>query len=172
MLIVDEIQTGFCRTGKMFACEHYGLEPDFLALAKWAEDNKLTRYSAPLYTKVIALEPENAEANYSLGMLCARQEDFSRAIKLLQKSVAIRPNYPDAVNNLGVLYVRQGKNAEALQQFTSCIRIAPNFDQAYLNLARLYVLLEEKEKARETLQTLLKLQPGHQLAQQALGMLN
>ncbi len=34
MFIVDEIQTGFCRTGKMFACEHYDLEPDFLCVAK------------------------------------------------------------------------------------------------------------------------------------------
>jgi acetylornithine/LysW-gamma-L-lysine aminotransferase len=34
MLIIDEVQTGFGRTGAMFACEHYGLQPDLLCLAK------------------------------------------------------------------------------------------------------------------------------------------
>ena len=34
MLIIDEVQTGFCRTGKMFACENFNLQPDIMCLAK------------------------------------------------------------------------------------------------------------------------------------------
>jgi 4-aminobutyrate aminotransferase/(S)-3-amino-2-methylpropionate transaminase len=34
LLIADEVQSGFARTGAMFACERYGLEPDLLACAK------------------------------------------------------------------------------------------------------------------------------------------
>src|SRR5437763_10649098 len=34
LVIADEVQTGFGRTGRMFACEHDGLEPDLLVAAK------------------------------------------------------------------------------------------------------------------------------------------
>jgi 4-aminobutyrate aminotransferase / (S)-3-amino-2-methylpropionate transaminase / 5-aminovalerate transaminase len=34
VLIADEIQTGFGRTGAMFACDHHGVVPDMLTLAK------------------------------------------------------------------------------------------------------------------------------------------
>ncbi|MCR4407000.1 MAG: aspartate aminotransferase family protein [Anaerolineae bacterium] len=34
LFIVDEVQTGFGRTGRMFACEYYDLRPDLMCLAK------------------------------------------------------------------------------------------------------------------------------------------
>jgi 4-aminobutyrate aminotransferase/(S)-3-amino-2-methylpropionate transaminase len=34
LFVVDEVQTGFGRTGRMFACEHYDLAPDLLTMAK------------------------------------------------------------------------------------------------------------------------------------------
>jgi 4-aminobutyrate aminotransferase/(S)-3-amino-2-methylpropionate transaminase len=36
VLVADEVQTGFCRTGRVFAMEHYGIEPDLIVIAKSA----------------------------------------------------------------------------------------------------------------------------------------
>ncbi len=34
VMVVDEVQTGFARTGRLFAIEHYGIEPDLITIAK------------------------------------------------------------------------------------------------------------------------------------------
>ena len=34
LLIIDEVQTGFCRTGRWFAYQHAGIDPDFVVMSK------------------------------------------------------------------------------------------------------------------------------------------
>ncbi|MDD5542068.1 MAG: aspartate aminotransferase family protein [Acidobacteriia bacterium] len=34
LFIIDEVQTGFCRTGRMFACQHFNLQPDLICMSK------------------------------------------------------------------------------------------------------------------------------------------
>ena len=47
LFIADEVQSGFGRTGKMFAIEHYGVEPDILVTAKGIADGfPLSAYTA------------------------------------------------------------------------------------------------------------------------------
>jgi adenosylmethionine---8-amino-7-oxononanoate aminotransferase len=52
LLIVDEVAVGFGRTGRMFACEHENVSPDFLCLAKGLTGGYLPM-AATLTTEVI-----------------------------------------------------------------------------------------------------------------------
>ncbi len=54
LFIADEVQSGFARTGKMFAIEHYGVEPDIFVTAKGIADG----FPLSAYT----VRPEIAEA--------------------------------------------------------------------------------------------------------------
>ena len=98
--------------------------------------------------RALALNPDDPEANYSLGMVYAQENDTAHAYEYLQKAIAAKPVYPEALNNLGILYLRTRRPADAIQSFEQSIQVAPGYDQAYLNLARVYVIEGDRAKAK------------------------
>ena len=132
---------------------------------------KLWNDAREVLERALALVPDDAEANYSLGMVFAQTGDNAKAYDHLQRALTARPAYPEALNNLGVLYVVTERRDLAVAAFEQCIRVAPEFDQAYLNLARIYALEGTRDKAREVLLDLLKRKPDHAQARQMLQQL-
>lgn len=63
LLIFDEVMTGFCRTGKTFACETYDVTPDLLVLGKGISSNYVPCGAVVLHDRIF----EQIEGDYLTG---------------------------------------------------------------------------------------------------------
>lgn len=137
MLIFDEVQTGFGRTGRWFACEHFGVVPDIMAVAKgiasgfplsavgapraimekWAPGAHGTTFGGNPVACAAALATIQTIEEEDLLRHAAEQGEY-----LMQRLVDMQNTYPiiGDVRGLGLMigieFVREGKkpNPEAV----------------------------------------------------------
>jgi diaminobutyrate-2-oxoglutarate transaminase len=94
IFIVDEIQSGMCRTGKWFACEHWNISPDIITVAKSVGGVGLP-LSAIIYRKELDTWPPGAHTGTFRGNVVAMAAG-SAAIDFAKNS-----NLLDYVTKLG-----------------------------------------------------------------------
>ena len=99
LLIFDEIYTGFARTGKLFAFEHYGVEPDLLCLGKGMANGFPLSACAGRKNLMAAWGPSSGEARHTSTFLgnplgCAMALAVFKALR--------NPSWLKRVNALGL----------------------------------------------------------------------
>ncbi len=143
VFIIDEVQTGLGRTGKLFACEYDEVEPDILLLAKalgggllpvgvclssprvWNDDFAMLHSSTFANNNVVS-----AVGLAVLDKLCQDEQRFIKEIKakgdyLLAKTKELGEKYPEVIKEVRGLGLMVGMEFQPLDDCGS-------YDMAYL----------------------------------------
>jgi len=112
LLILDEVQTGFGRTGKMFAMEHWDVVPDILVLAKAAAGGVPIGITMSSKEIMSAFKPATHGSTFGGNPLAA-----SAALAAI--NVIINEKLPQQASDKGKYFI---KCLEAIKQSTTIIR--------------------------------------------------
>ncbi len=109
LLIVDEVQTGMGRTGRLFAYQHYGIEPDIMTLAKGlaggvaigamlAKDKTIKSFGPGSHAATFGGNPLAAAAGLAAIKVLANEKFLSHVDEMgsyfLNKLSGIKKRYP------------------------------------------------------------------------------
>jgi acetylornithine/LysW-gamma-L-lysine aminotransferase len=113
MFIIDEVQTGFGRTGRMFACNHYDLQPDILCVAKAMAGG--LPMGATLCTAAAADIPAMSHGSTFGGnpVLCAASLATIRVIqeeKLIERAMEMGTYFRERLESIRTSDVREIRN--------------------------------------------------------------
>ncbi|MBN2158999.1 MAG: tetratricopeptide repeat protein [Spirochaetes bacterium] len=98
-------------------------EKYYYNMALMFEKNKKWEEARELYLSVLAIRPDNFEANYRLGLLCITLQDIESSFKYLQEAMRIRKENPKVLFQMGVLYFSTGKTEEAMNYFNRVLQL-------------------------------------------------
>ncbi len=105
LMILDEIQTGLCRTGELFACDHENVKPDMLLLGK-ALGGGIYPVSACVTTKKVigpdVIKPGTHGSTFGGNPLGA-------AIAMKSIDIHLRENLAERAKEMGAYFIKRLK---------------------------------------------------------------
>ena len=114
-----------------------------------------------LFTKIIKLVPDFAQAHFNLGTALTSAGKPKRAIKSLQQALKLEPDYADAHYNLANALRQIEKTDASIEHYTQTLRINPNHSAAATNLASAHLELGQPKEAYEASVQAQTIEPGN-----------
>lgn len=106
LLIADEVQTGFARTGKMFASELYGVEPDMFVLGKALGGGIMPVSAVAANDDILGVyEPGSHGSTFGGNPLSA-------AVACKAMEILVRDNYPKMAQEKGEYFMSKLREIE------------------------------------------------------------
>ena len=113
-----------------------------------------------LYQQVLDSEPHNPDACHGMGLLCAQQKQFQKALPWFEQAVQHAPNSPGFHNNLGNTYKALGQLEQAQKHYQEALKLKSPYPEALNNLGRLFYQQGQLRKAVEYLQKAVREDPN------------
>ena len=85
------------------------------------------------YTKVIQLNPDDAEAHYKRGNAKYKLRQYESAIADYDQAIRLKPDYAEAYNNRGLIKSKLGRHKSAIADHDQAILLNPDDIKAYNN---------------------------------------
>jgi len=95
---------------------------------------------------ILVADPENADANFAMGMFYVKERQLTRAEEYLRRCLIRRPNEPSIYNNLAMIELELGKLKVAEQNAQKALKLIPDSAAVQDTLRKIRAAMEQKAK--------------------------
>ena len=118
---------------------------------------------------VLAIEPDNGNATFSLGLAYFDLRNLNKSEELFLRTLEIAPNDTGTLYDLGVMLTETGRYSEALEYLQLLQQVKPDHLDGAAQLGTCYLQMKESENARKAFESVLGRDPTHPMALNNLG---